>query len=176
LNNYDFIYDLFQTNLNASAVIQGRFHVGYRYGLQDGNYDVLGEVLTKLTTPVKYPLAIMAPPHSMYKVLGGHNAQWEEYRIIMFFVKQTFYDDIGVVEMNPRTGTSQKTVMSIWDDMKTEAYDFLNRLIADERAQAMPAQFAVPAHQALFVPVSHVGADRVSGMRLDFDIKIFNGC
>lgn len=176
MTNYQYIYNLFKGILISSKAIEGRFHIAYRYGLQEINYDQVGQVLDGLGTEKKYPLVIMAPPHSTFD-LGGHNAGWETFRLIMFFMKKSFNNSDNTVQtMNPDTGTSMHTVYQDWHDMKRVAINFAQALLSVQ-ANVLPAKFNYPTQQhALFIPMSNIGTDRAAGIRFDFDFRLFVGC
>lgn len=169
MTGYPYIHDLFTAILNESTAIKGRFYMGNRYGLQEINYDQLGELIDAIPQTNKYPLAMLAPPHS-YARMSGRTTGWEEYRIIMYFMKQTWKDEI-----NNRTKTSMHSVPDDWHDMKRCAVNFMKVLIEKQRT-AFPSYFQLPPNQVLYAPVSHIGIDRASGIRVDFDFKLFMGC
>lgn len=165
MTNYVYICSLFKGILEQSKAIQGRFYVGHRYGLQDINYDTLGQAITELPSDKKWPLAMIAPPHSMGDIKG-----WEEFRIISFFMKQSEIEDL-----NADTMMAQHSVLEDWHDMKRVALNFLNALWSVQDAMK-PTHFIVPKHKYLVIPLSLVGADKISGVRLDFDFKLWTGC
>lgn len=174
MTSYPYIIDLFKGVLVKSRAIEGRFYVSHRYGAQEINSDQLGEVLTDLLKGKKYPLALMAPPNSTGYL--QHDNAWEEYHIIMFFVKTTYYDSFNMVSSpNLNTKTSMHTVPSDWHDMKRCAINFLRQLDKLQRTFPKPL-FRVPKHFQFIYPVSIVGADRVSGVKLTFDMELFVGC
>jgi len=176
LTNYQYIHDLFKGILASSQAIEGRFVIGYRYGLQEINYDQLGQVVDAFDASKKYPLVVMAPPHSTVD-FGGHNAGWETYRIIMFFLKKSFNNsDNTVQQIHSLTGTSQHRVYQDWHDMKRCCVNFVQALLSVQ-AGMRPAPFNYPTQQhALCIPVSNIGADRAAGVRYDFDFRLFLGC
>lgn len=163
---YQYIEDLFKAVLTQSKAIQGRFYIGHRYGLQDINYDTLGQAITDhLPSDKKWPLVMMAPPHSIGDIEG-----WEEFRIISFFMKRSEIEDV-----NTDTKMSHHTITQDWHDMKRCALNFLSALWSVQDA-TFGKKFRVPKHKFLVVPLSLVGADKVSGVRLDFDFKLYTGC
>ncbi len=172
MTDYPYIQDLFKGILTQSKAIKGRFYIGHRYGLQEINSDLLGEVLKQFSGADKYPLVLMAPPHSRGLVtIDG--ADWERYRIILFFMKTTYYG-VGN-QVNPNTATSITTVLSDWHDMKRCAINFVRALCTVQRSNKQTLH-RVPGNQVLYVPLSAIGADNASGVKVDFDIDIWPGC
>ena len=176
MTNYQYIYNLFKAILTDSKAIEGRFHIAYRYGLQEINYDQVGQILENEIPEKKYPLVIMAPPHSTID-FGGHNADWETFRLIMFFMKKSFNNSDNTIQnMRSDTLTSQHTVFQDWHDMKRCAVNFVKALLSVQ-SNMRPANFNYPTQQhALMIPIHNIGSDRASGIRFDFDFRLFLGC
>lgn len=163
MRGYQYIIDLFQAILDESKAIEGRFYLGHKYGLQDVNYDNIGQTLDKITGPKKYPLVLMAPPHSAEK------KGWDDYRITLFFMKQSFKEEILI-----STKTSAHGIPQDWHDMKRVARDFFTQL---EYVNISNTNYIYKHdHNTLYIPLSQIGADRISGVRTDFDFKLFDGC
>lgn len=177
MTSYQYIIDLFTAILGNSKAIQGRFHVAHRYGMQDINFDQLGEVITQ-TVPIKtakYPLAIMPSPHSRVTYRGRQDG-WERFRIILFFCKTSYTDSQNKVQTpNVKTKTSLHTIPQDWHDMKRCANNFIRALMAVQDAQKA-STFRLPSNEVLHVPFSIIGADNVSGVKSDFDFDLFTGC
>jgi hypothetical protein len=169
LTNYAYIDNLFRGILANSKAIEGRFHIAHRYGLQELNYDQLGEVIGKITSTKKWPLAILAPPHSNIE-FSRKDENWEEFRIIMFFMNKSLYDQI-----RSSSQTSQHQIFEDWHDMKRCAVNFIRALLSVQY-NTKPTYFVVPANKILFIPLSEIGADRASGVRVDFNFRLFIGC
>ena len=174
MNGYTFIGNLFKSVLFDSPIIQGRFNIAYRYGAQEINSDILGEVLTDLGEAKVYPLCVMAPPHSTVEI-SGKAGEWERLRIIMFFVDTTFYTNRTVKSSNPKTKTSTQSVPQEWQNMKIAAVNFVRALSILQRS-TINSLFRIPNNQTLIVPISSIGTDRVSGVRLAFDFDLYIGC
>lgn len=117
-------------------------------------------------------MVVMAPPSSNMK-FSGNKENWEEFRIILYFCKTTHHG-IGAA-INPDTMTSQHSVLEDWHDMKRSALGFFKALLNYQRSLS-PSPFILPQHEVLCTPFSHVGADRVSGVHMHFDFKLFTGC
>lgn len=160
------IDSLFTAILSQSRAIEGRFYIGYRYGLQEVNYEQLGEVISHFKFTKKYPLVMMPPPTSQTQVGGGKSDGWDEYRIILFFVKQSLVEDI-----DNDTKTSQHRVVHDWHDMKRCAINFLRAL-----REVPPKLSRLPSHKILIVPFSSIGNDRLSGVSVHFDYEVWLGC
>lgn len=175
MNGYLYIEDLFRTILKESTKIGGRFHVSYKYGAQEINSDQLGEVLTEIRDSNKYPLVMMAPPHSQVEY-SNKLGEWERYRIILFFCNTTYYEGNAITNPNPKTKTSTKSISTTWDEMKTLAANFMRDLSTKQRITPN-STFRLPVdNKALIIPFSITGQDRVSGIRIHFDFDVFVGC
>ncbi len=174
--SYPFIEDLFKGILQHSNAIKGRFHVSYKYGAQEINSDLLGEVLKDVQAVRKYPLAMMIAPRSRGQYKSKALNMWDRYRITMFFVKPSFYDSNNQVSFpNPNTGTSLHSVQMDWQDMRRCAINFLKQL--DNLQSGGGRVFRIAREDdTLIHPLSIVGADRVSGVRLDFDLELWMEC
>jgi hypothetical protein len=165
-----------------SKGIQGRFHVCPKFGIEI-NSDQLNEVLDETVKPIpgkKYPLALMMPPRSQGKFTekGG---EWEKYRAIMFFLTTTYYDGNNQIKnQNKATGTSMHTVPHDWHDMKRCATNFIkvtDRIQKERGLIASTFRLGGDRDQERMIdPVSFIGVDRLSGVRLDFSFSLFNGC
>lgn len=168
MRSYPFIRDLFQGILNNSKTIQGRFFILHKYGLQDINYDELGQVFNAIPLTKKYPLVALAPPHAAVK-FSGKDDGWKDFRMTMFFMKESYKEDIS-----SDTRTSLHTIPDDWHDMSRCADNFLRVLIHVNRSDQ---RFIFKRdHNTLFIPLSQIGADRISGVRIDFDFKLHIGC
>lgn len=171
---YTYLETLFKLVLTGSEKIQGRFYTSSKYGAQEINFDVVSELVADLPQNKKYPLTLMPPPHS-YGKLTDKLGEWEEFRIILFFVETTYYQGSTIPQQNAKTKTSGKSVQESWNDMSIASKDFIRGLNILQR-KSVPAYFRIPNHSILSVPVSSVGVDRVSGIKIAFDMQLFVGC
>lgn len=175
--SYSYISDLFTAVLQQSATIQGRFFLSARHGAEI-NSDVLGQVLTDAVTQVqnqKYPLALMMAPSSRGELSIA--SPWQDYTITMFFLRPTYYDAFNqVADVNSNTQTSMRPVMKDWEEMGFCAINFIRALDAVQRNGNINSYFRLKKETRAIFPVSFIGADRVSGVRLDFAISLFVGC
>ena len=168
--SYQYIQDLFTSIFENSKNIAGRFHVSHHYGAQEINSDNLGELLTDVTNK-KYPLVVLTPPTSR---LIKPDSDWEYYRIILFFVTTSYYGDGKPINFNTRTGLH--TVLQDWQDMKRCAKGFLAQLKSLERV-SQGREFRLPNKEMYIHPISIISQDRISGVRLDFDLVLYtNSC
>lgn len=172
MDTYNFIKNLFTDILAQSKAIEGRFHMSSKYGAQEINSDNLGE-LTSEIPGVIFPLSLMPPPTSRGSFTNKRKGEWERFRIIIFFVKQTYYGPGA--DINPDTHTSEHTVQMDWDDMKRCAIAFKEKLELIE-VSTLHKVFRVPDNQCICHPVSSIGSSRVSGVKFDFDFDIYIGC
>lgn len=183
MTGYPFIEAFFRNVLEKSKGIQGRFHLSPRNGIEI-NSDQLGEVLqdeVKLIAGRKYPVVLMMPPRSQgrYTDKGG---EWEKYRAVLFFLTTTYYTGNNQVKApNKATGTSTHTVPQDWHDMKRCAVNFLRVIDQVQRDKDLiKSTFRLGGNaqdqERMIDPVSFVGTDRASGVRLDFSFSLFTGC
>lgn len=180
--SYPFIESFFRNVLSMSKGIQGRFHICPKYGMEI-NSDQLNEVLEEAVKPVlgkKYPLVLMMPPRSQGKFTekGG---EWERYRAVMFFLTTTYYDGNNQIKnQNKATGTSMHTVPQDWHDMKRCATNFIKVVDQVQKERGLITDtFRLGGNndqERMIDPVSFIGVDRTSGVRLDFSFSLFNGC
>lgn len=181
---YPFINDLFQSVLNKSAAIQGRFYISEGDNGRELNSDMLGQVLSDVLInqhSKKYPLALMMLPrvHSKFVDL---KPDWQMMSITMFFLKTTFYDSSNQTSArNPNTNTSQHQVHQDWHDMARVAVNFLRALDKIQKPHKtnvpnLMQYFKMPHMDKSYYPVSSIGADRASGVRLDFMVETFVDC
>lgn len=179
MRSYPFLQELFGSVLQKSKAIGGRFHVSTKGGLEI-NSDQLGEVLQDLVAPAvtqKYPLAIMMPPRAM-SGYTDRKGEWERYRVTIFFFTGSYYNGANQIKsVNQNTQTSTHTILQDWHDMKRAAVDFLRVLSRVERDKGLVnSQFRLGQADKIIDPISTIGVDRVSGVRLDFSVSMFLGC
>lgn len=175
---YPFINEFFSNVLQYSSAIAGRFHICPQYG-NEINTEQLGMVLDATNDPVrkKYPMALMMPPSSKGD-FGWNQPGWKALRIVMFFMKTTYYDGNNQVS-NPNefTGTSGHTIPQDWHDMERAAVNFIRVVDRKQRTNLeFMKKFRVDACDVYIQPVSLQGVDRISGVKLDFKASIFVGC
>jgi hypothetical protein len=176
-----FIKDLFTATLLKSAAIQGRLFLCPKMG-REINTDELDKVLQDLVVPgrleKKYPLSLLMPPVSQsdYTKRGG---SWDDYRLIMFFLTTSNYSGTGQTMMpNNATRTSTHTVDEDWHDMKRCASNFIYALGRVQKEKGLiHSKFRLDQSKGqIITPVSSIGIDRVSGVRMDFNASIFIAC
>lgn len=176
---YPFIEELFRQVLSKSNAIEGRFFFAPKYG-HEINSDELGQVITEAISLVKnkkYPLALCIPP--AYTLDVGVEDPWKLHVFRLFFLKTTFYkSDNTIANPNQYTGTSQHALMHDWHDMARCAENFIKALKrVQKRLSLQNTSFRLSnTRRAVISPVSFIGTDRVSGVRLDFEASIYTGC
>ena len=150
-----------------------------RLGLEI-NSDELGEVLENVVKPAigkKYPLVLMMPPRSMGEFTNKYG-EFEKYKIILFFLTTSYYDSGNTVRtMNTATRTSQHTIYQDWHDMKRCAVNFirvLHQVMVDKKLAN--SVFRLEQSKRFIDPVSSVGVDRASGVKLEFNVSLFLNC
>lgn len=176
---YAFIEALFTSVLQKSKAIGGRFHVSSRNALEI-NSDLLNEVLQDIVRPdmsQKYPLVLMMPPRSAGS-FTEKAGEWERYAVTLFFLKTTHYDSQNQISsINPNTQTSMHTPLQDWHDMKRAAVNFLYVLSRTAKEKSLlNSKFRIIQDEKYITPVSHIGVDRVSGVRVDFKVSCFINC
>jgi len=180
--SYPFIEALFRNVLEKSKGIEGRFHTCPKMGIEI-NTDQLREVLDDTVKPIpgkKYPLVLMMPPRSQgkYTEKGG---EWEKYQITLFFLTTTYYNGNNQVKNpNAGTGTSTHTIPQDWHDMKRCAMNFIRVLNTVQKTKGLVSnmfRIGGDADQGRMIdPISLIGVDRASGVRLYFTCSLYNGC
>lgn len=171
---YAYILDLFTAVLNKSHAIKGRVYYAPHLG-SEINSDELDQVIKDVVKPeqkTKYPLALIMPPASN----GGANG-WSYYPITMYFLKQSFISGLNQQQnKNVNTNTSQHAIWQDWHDMRRCAEAFTDALKKVTKNRLNSA-IQISADKRQVSPVTFVGADRASGVMLQFQVSIFNdGC
>lgn len=179
--SYPYIQDLFTNVLAKSRAIKGRLFLCPKLGTEM-NSDELGQVIQDLVVPArlekKYPLSLLMPPTSFgkYTEKGG---EWEKYRILMFFLNTSYYSGTNQTMVpNTNTKTSMHTVPQDWHDMKRCATNFITVLDRFTRRENLITKtFRLEQErEKIITPVSEIGKDRCSGVRLEFMASLFMGC
>jgi len=181
MKSYPFIKDLFTNVLSKSKAIKGRLFVCPKNGTEI-NSDELGAIIKDLVVPErlekKYPLALLMPPVSFGQYTAA-NGEWEKYRFMMCFLTTSYYSGTNQTMVpNPNTKTSMHTIPQDWHDMKRCAVNFitvLNRFIKSEGL--INTSFRLDQERdKVITPISEIGANGVSGVRLEFMASVFIGC
>lgn len=181
MRSYPFIQELFTNVLDKSRAIKGRLFLCPKWGIEI-NSDELEQVMKDLVVPArmekKYPLALLMPPTSFGKYTLRH-AEWESYRFTMCFLTTSYYSGTNqIVNPNPSTKTSTHTIPQDWHDMKRCAANFINvldRLI--RRESLMNTDFRLDQERdRVMTPITEVGVNRISGVRLEFNASVLIGC
>jgi len=178
--NYLFLQELFKNILQYSKTIRGRFIVAPRYG-GEINTDNLEQIIGELATDKvikEYPLALLLPPKTDIEYI--REGSWENYQIILFFLTPTYYTSATKVHHtkwpNKSTGTSRHSIIMDWYDMKRAALDFLRVLDRLSTITTEQPMYRLVKGPIYIDPVSLQGVDRVSGVRLQFNMQIWTGC
>lgn len=179
--SHPFISELFKNVLSKSRGIDGRFFVCPSMGTEI-NSDELGQVIedsfkgSKLER--KYPLSLMMPPVS-YGFYTHKNGEWEKYRAILFFLNSTYNSGTNqVANINPSTKTSMHSIPQDWHDMKRCAVNFVTVIDKVSRTKGLiKTHFRLDQEkERVITPVSMIGADKASGVRLDMWFSGLIGC
>ena len=176
---YPFIESFFSAILSKSEAIQGRFFFAPKHG-HEINSDELGRVLEEskpLISGVKYPLALCMPPVCV--VESSVEQRWKNFVFKMFFLKTSYYtSDNQVANPNNGTRTSQHSLMFDWHDMARCAENFLKAVKIVQKHQLLHnTTFRLNTERkTIITPISNIGIDRASGVRVDFEAALFTGC
>ncbi len=178
--NYLFLQELFKNILAHSKTIRGRFITSPRYG-GEINTDNLEQIIQELATDKiikEYPLALLLPPKADIEYL--REGSWENYQIILFFLTPTYYSSATKVHNtkwpNKSTGTSRHSIIMDWYDMRRAALDFLRVLDSLSLVPTEQPLYRIVKGPVYIDPASLQGVDRVSGVRLQFNMQIWTGC
>ncbi len=175
-----YIKDLFKAVSGLSIAIEGRFYLCPRNG-QEINWDEMGKLLQDLVRPdrtqKKYPIHLMMPP----VITGDYTDKdpWAQFRSTHFFLNTTFYTGTSqTMNPNPATRTSTHTVDDNWHDMMRCAVDFTRALNRVQRVKSLVNEsFRLDQQrERVIIPVTEVGADRLSGVRLELFGSVYIGC
>lgn len=159
MNEYQFLEDLFRSVLKLSRAVEGRFFVCPHMG-SEIDADQLSKVIEQVNLPKKYPLVLMMPPFSRNEI----------YSIILFFLDKPYGEGN---EISPFTRTSMTEIEQIWGNMQILATDFHQALNRIQRSvPEVLDRFVMPVMARRITPITEVGVDIASGVRMDFDVKI----
>lgn len=173
-----FISELFTSVLEASKTIEGRLIYCAKQGAEV-NMDDFNTVIDQsfeVGSRKIYPVALMMPPISRGFFT---EEEWEGYQFTLFFLTSSFYNtETGTVDPNPDTLTSTHTVINDQHDCGRMARDFIRVLddLARSRGLIRTSFRLGQKSPRMITPVAYIGADRLAGVRLDFDATVYNGC
>lgn len=179
--SYPFINDLFKNIFSKSKGIQGRFFISRKIGqeLMASDWDDILKDEYVQNPEKKFPVAVMMPPiaYGIFNdtVAGG----WKNYRISIFFLKQSYQNAAGQISMvNKNTLTSTHIVLYDWHDMDRCAENFLKSLnyVIKKNMLYTDSIRVDDRVQKYITPVSEIGAKRLSGVRLDYCVQLFGQC
>lgn len=181
MRSYPFIAELFKNVLIKSRAIEGRSFVCPKQG-REINSDELGQVIQDLVIAErlekKYPLALWMPP-TAYGVYTDPKGEWERFTITGFFLNPAYYSGINqTLSPNASTRTSTHTIEQTWHDMKRCAVNFITVLDRFSRTEGLVKnKFRIDQNrEKIITPVSEIGIDKASGVRLDFAFALMIGC
>lgn len=171
MTSYTFISQLFTAILSKSKSIEGRFYVCPKLG-NEINSDDLGQVIQENTERLdkKYPLVLMMPPTMRGNYAGN---DFGSYNITLFFLRTSYYGEDA--NINPLTNTSMRTIMQDWAEMQAVWSDF-GKALTKLQAKGYYQQFRIGTREAIIQPISSIGIDRASGVRVDFELQLPYGC
>lgn len=173
-----FLYELFKNILTASKTIAGRFVVAEGYGndLNSNSFDnIITDALGQLSTPQKYPVAILLPP---IELVANRGIGWSRFKLRMFFLSTTYNSGANeIMGISVGTNTSTHEIKHTWKDMRQCAGEFRDVLNALVREREL-VSYLREAEDAtdMYERVSLMNNDRVSGVSLSFEMDLFRGC
>lgn len=180
MRSYPFINELFKNILAKSQAIGGRFYICPQQGTEI-NTDDLKQViqdLVKNERGKKYPLALLMPPVS-YGTFTDKKGEWELYQFTMFFLTTTYASSTnGTLNINPNTRTSTHTIPETWHDMHRCSLNFIRVIDRLQRTKFLiNSSFRLNQERdEMHRPITLIGNDGASGVRLDFRASLFVGC
>jgi hypothetical protein len=174
-----FITELFTNILKKSKGIEGRLFYcpGMGKEINTDDFDKVIEDQFAKDNLKKYPCVIMPPPVAQGNFTDP-KGEWVKHQFIHFFLTTTFYSGTNQIKNpNPNTQTSTHTILHDQHDMDRCARSFiwaLNKTIRDRGL--IKCKFRLDSSSLIIRYVANIGVNRLSGVRLDFNGSVFNGC
>lgn len=178
--NEDYIYQFFGTIFTSIPLIGKRFVVAVGYGNDlnaDNNNDVIiGNAINQTAWKKKYPCSVLMP---LVEVGGNEAKGTTRYRIELYFLTTSFSSGNGIIKnANIQTNTSKVSVKEDWNEMRLVAETFKNTMnqVMYSDLRILQNIRPVKSTEYRYSRVSLVGNDRVSGVKLTFEIDLVIGC
>lgn len=178
--NEDYLYQFFGTIFTSIPLIGSRFVLAEGYGNDlnaDNNNDVIiGNAINQTAWKKKYPCSVLMP---LVEVGGNEAKGTTRYRIELYFLTTSFTSGNGIIKnANIQTNTSKVPIKDDWNEMRVVAESFKNTLlqIMYSDIQVLRNIRPVKSTQYRYDRVSLMGNDRLSGVRLSFEIDLVIGC
>ena len=177
---YPYIQNLFQTILNNSMVIQGRFYVCPKWGAEMNNPNITEALAIGEAKDQKWPAAMMMPPpkEGNFEYGGESNSSgstlWDIYTINILFVGPALYTGQNQISEPNGANVAQHTIQEMWHDMDRVAEEFcavLQQLICGVNNIVFWDSFTPKINL-----ITNLGNDKVSGVKLTFKLGLFSGC
>ena len=178
---YPYIQQLFQTILDKSYVIQGRFFVCPKWGSELSNPNISEAIAIGQAKEFKYPVSLLMPPPKegnfeySGEALSSGNVLWNVYSIQMLFLTNARNTGQNQVTKPDNAGISTHTIPETWHDMDRVAENFcavLQGMIQKLGNNIVFWDEFKPRIQL----VSNIGNDGASGVKLIFKLGLFGGC
>lgn len=173
-----YLYELFRNILAQSTVMDGRLVIAEGYGndLNANSFDnYITDALGGITTPRKYPAAVLCPPQETVK---DRDLGWSVFHLRMYFLTTTYHDGLADIKgIAGDTNTSTHQIMHDWKDMRECAGNFrqiLNKLVLARTLSQLIRE--VQNSPDVYERYSLMNNDRVSGVCMSFDMQLFTGC
>lgn len=174
------LYTFLGSIANVIPTVQNRFLVveGGTGDLNADNSDdaIIGNSVNQTTWQKKYPCAVLMPPLEV-----GRNRQKNttRYQLTMYFLTTTYADGMNATKsINVQTNTSKVSIKEDWSQMKSAAEDFMATMRNTFYTDLTVLDYIRPvkSNEELYQRVSLANNDRLSGIRLIFELDVVIGC
>lgn len=174
------LYTFLESIANVIPTVQNRFLVveGGAGDLNADNSDdaIIGNSVNQTTWQKKYPCAVLMPPLEV-----GRNRQKNttRYQLTMYFLTTTYADGMNATKsINVQTNTSKVSIKEDWSQMKSAAEDFMATMRNTFYTDLTVLDYIRPvkSNEELYQRVSLANNDRLSGIRLIFELDVVIGC
>lgn len=176
---YTYIQELFQTILDSSKVIEGRFYICPKWGSELANPNIDEMLIIGQAKSQKYPAALLMPPpnEGLYQYRNELNSYGHAdiYTIKMLFVASATNTGQNQPQQPNSAGESTHTVFMTWHDMDRVAKEFIGILHTQLLSTSGNAQVWDQMLPKITL-ITDLGPDKVSGVMLSFRLSLFAGC
>lgn len=174
------LYTFIESHVNAISAIQSRFLVveGGAGDLNADNSDdaIIGNSVNQTKWAKKYPCAVLMPPREV-----GRNRQKNttRFQLTMYFLTTTYADGMNATKsINVQTNTSKVSIKEDWSQMKSAAEDFMATMRNTFYTDLTVLDYIRPvkSNEEFYERVTLANNDRLSGIRLIFELDVVIGC
>lgn len=174
------LYTFLESIVDVIPTIQNRFLV-VEGGVGDLNADnsddaIIGNSVNQTDWKKKYPCAVLMPPREV-----GRNKQklTTRFQLTMYFLTTTYADGMNATKsINVQTNTSKVSIKEDWSQMKSVAEDFMATMNNQFYTDLTILDYIRPvkSNEETYDRVTMVNNDRLSGIRLTFELDVVIGC